>query len=145
MNAEELLGHYRRRGTFEDRLGELSATVSASLSSPKFVENEALFLISLLSFNLGSMLRGELEAQTGNGWDLKRLQTSVLKAGGRVVKTARRLVLDLAHAVVPLWAILLWRIEQWVLPELWEKPQGPQPRPWMPPPRHAHRVAILRH
>jgi hypothetical protein len=49
-NAEELLEHYRQRGTFEDRLGELSQAIAANLSSPTFKENEVTFLLSLLAF-----------------------------------------------------------------------------------------------
>ena len=58
-----VLEHYRRRGTFEDRLGEFNATVHPRLSSPRFAENEALLLLSLLAFNLSSMLRNELEGR----------------------------------------------------------------------------------
>ena len=47
--ASDLLAHYRRRGTFEDRLGELSQAIAPRLSSPLFVENEVHFLLSLLS------------------------------------------------------------------------------------------------
>ena len=54
---EEMLEHYRRRGTFEDRLGELSQAISPRLSSPRFVENEVNFLLSLLSYNLLSILQ----------------------------------------------------------------------------------------
>jgi hypothetical protein len=144
MNSKDLLDHYRRRGTFEDRIGELSQTVSASLSSPRFEENEAIFLLSLLSFNLGSMLRGELESEAPSGCDLRRLQNSVLKAGARVVKSGRRLIVDLALAVLPLWNLLIKRIKRWKLPSKWDKPHGPAKREWVPPPAHAHLNAVLR-
>ena len=144
MNAEELLEHYRRRGTFEDRIGEFGKTTATSLSSPRFEENEASFLLSLLAFNLNSMLRGELEAETGNGWDLGRVQTSVLKAGGRVIKAGRRLVVELAQAVVPLWNLLFNRIRRWALPGRWPAPRGPIAQNWMPPPAHAYLHAVLR-
>lgn len=143
-SAAELLEHYRRRGTFEDRLGEFLATTACSLSSPTFAENEASFLLSLLAFNLNSMLRGEIEAETGNGWDLGRLQDTVLKAGGRVITSGRRLIVDVARAVVPLWNMLLGRIRKWSLPSRWEAPRGPIKRDWMPPPAHAHLHAVLR-
>jgi DDE family transposase len=143
-NAEQLLEHYRRRGTFEDRIGEFVQTTATSLSSPRFEENEASFLLSLLAFNLNSMLRGELEDETGNGWDLGRVQTSVLKAGGRVIKAGRRLVVELAQAVVPLWNLLVARIRRWALPARWAAPRGPIARDWMPPPAHAHLHAVLR-
>ena len=75
----ELLAHYRRRGTFEDRLGELSQAISPRLSSPGFVENEIQLLLSLLSYNLLSILRGELESAPAAGWDVARVQRNVLR------------------------------------------------------------------
>jgi hypothetical protein len=143
-SARQLLDHYRRRGTFEDRIGEFLATTACSLSSPRFEENEASFLFSLLAFNLNSMLRGEIEAESTNGWDLGRFQTSVLKAGGRVIKAGRRLVVEIARAVVPLWNVLLKRIRRWSLPSRWDAPRGATKRDWMPPPAHAFSHAVLR-
>ena len=144
LSGWDLLNHYRHRGTFEDRIGEFSQEVSANLSSPTFQENEVTFLLSLLAFNLGSMLRRELEVSSGNGWHLGRLQRVVLKAGARVVKKSRRLLLDVATAVLPLWKRLITRIERWKLPERWRKPRGPTRRPWVPPPAHAHLCVVLR-
>ncbi len=140
----QLLEHYRRRGTFEDRIGEYLKTTACSLSSPRFEENEANFLLSLLAFNLASVLRGELEADSENGWDLGRVQTSVLKAGGRVIKAGRRLVVDVALAVVPLWNLLLKRIRRWDLPSRWDAPRGAVKRDWRSPPAHAFLHAVLR-
>jgi hypothetical protein len=143
-SATQILEHYRRRGTFEDRIGEFFATTACSLSSPTFAENEASFLLSLLAFNLNSILRGEIEAVSENGWDLGRLQTSVLKAGGRVITTGRRLIVEVSRAVVPLWNMLLGRIRKWSLSLRWEAPRGPAKRDWIPPPAHAHLHAVLR-
>jgi len=139
-SGEELLAHYRRRGTFEDRLGEFNAAIGPSLSSPAFAENEATFLLALLAFNLGGIVRGEMEAASDSGWDLGRVAGSVLKAGGKVVQSGRRLLLDVAAAVAPLWRGLLERIKHW------HKPQArlPRPRPWVAPPAHAHLKAVLR-
>jgi hypothetical protein len=142
-SGEELLAHYRRRGTFEDRFGEFNAAVGPHLSSPHFHENEALLLLSLLAYNLASLLRTELEADQGACWDLKRFQRSVLKAGGRLVKHSRRLFLLLARAVTPFWQSLRECLSRWRLPARWQ-PRGPTTRDWMPPPRHAHRTLVLR-
>jgi len=143
-NADELLHHYRGRGTFEDRIGELSQAISPHLSSPEFDENEVLLLLALLAQNLGSMLRAEMESATGNGWDLGRLQRSVLRTGARVVKGGRRLLIDIASAAVALWTLLLRRIRRWTLASVWPRPRGPTKRPWVPPPRHAHLRLVLR-
>ncbi len=144
MSASELLLHYRQRGTFEDRIGELSQAVSPRLSSPDFRENEVILLLSLLAVDLTSMLRGELERTLGTGWDLTRFQTTVLRVGGRVVKQARRLFVDVVRAVLPIWQHLTRRISHWKLPPGWSPPRGPSKRQWVDPPEHAHRSAVLR-
>ena len=46
-SAEERLEHYRRRGTFEDRLGEFRQWIGPKLSSQEFASNEATLLLSL--------------------------------------------------------------------------------------------------
>jgi hypothetical protein len=144
LDAEGCLAHYRRRGTFEDRLGEFNQAVGAQLSCPEFRENEATFLLSLLAFNLGNMLRNELEDSVGGCWDLGRFRDSVLKAGGRVAKHSRRLIVHLAQAVVGFWQRLLDRIASWRLRPRFPLRRGPTPKAWRPPPRHAHLVEVLR-
>jgi len=143
LGGEAALAHYRNRGTFEDRLGEFNATVGPRLSSPRFEENEATLLLALLAFNLASLLRGELEDGTGGCWDLGRFQRSVLKAGARVVKNSRRLLVDLAEAVAPLWESVLNRLRRWELPARLRN-RGPACRIWIPPPPHAFVREVLR-
>jgi hypothetical protein len=140
--GEQVLERYRQRGTFEDRLGEFRAAIGTKLSSPTFRENEALLLLSLLAFNLASTLREELEAP-GACWDLRRFQTTVLKAGGRVVKGSRRVILHVARAVVPFWQRLGRAIAAWIVPARFRS-TGPGRRPLTAPPRHAHLHIVLR-
>jgi hypothetical protein len=144
LNGEQCLAHYRRRGTFEDRLGEFNQALGTQLSSPEFRENEATFLLSLLSFNLSNMLRNELEDSLGGCWDLGRFRDTVLKAGGRVTKHARRLIVHLSQSVIGFWQRLIERITAWRLRPRFPLPRGPTPQDWRPPPRHAHLVEVLR-
>jgi hypothetical protein len=144
VSGEASLAHYRRRGTFEDRLGEFNAAVGPRLSSPEFEENEATLLLALLAFNLASLLRGELEDHLGGCWDLGRFQRSVLKAGARVVNGSRQLKVDLAQAVVPLWEHLLNRLRRWMLPARWSTRGVAARRIWVPPPPHAFLREVLR-
>lgn len=137
------LEHYRKRGTFEDRLGEFNATVLPRLSSPGFVENEATLLLSLLAFNLTSMLRCELEDDAGACLDLGRFQRQVLQAGARVTKHSRQLVVDLAKAVTESWERLIKRIAGWRLPKRWPAPLGAGTRDWVAPPAHAFLEEVL--
>jgi len=139
----ELVEHYRKRGTFEDRLGEFNSAIGSGLSAGSFAANEASLLLKLLAFNLVGMLRGELEDASGCGWDLKRVQQTVLNTGARVVEHARRLIVDLARAAGVLWGRLLDRLRRWWRDERWGR-AGPRPRHWVPPPGHAHRSLVLR-
>ncbi len=143
-SSGELLRHYRRRGTFEDRLGELSQSITPRLSSPRFVENEVHFLLALLSHNLLSMVRGELESVAGNGWDVGRVQRTVLRTAVRITKGSRRLAVDVALSAVALWNCLIERIERWQLPPRTTPTRGPRTRHWMPPPSHAFLSAVLK-
>lgn len=144
MSAEDVLDHYRRRGTFEDRLGEFVNAVGRHLSSPDALDNEATFLLSLLAFNLASCLRNELEAAADGAWDLGRFQNYVLKAGGRITKGARRLYIRVARPVIPFWEILFRRISSWRLPDRWPSPRGATGQSWVPPPKHSNLHEVLR-
>jgi hypothetical protein len=137
LDGAAALEHYRQRGTFEDRLGEFQQAIRPRLSHDEFAANEALLRLSLLAFDLASMLRLEYEDAAGSCVDLGRFQRDVLKAGGRVVKQARRLVLRVARAVTPFWRLLVDRLRRWSLPRRLGILTGPQLRAWMPPPRHA--------
>ena len=141
-DAWALVEHYRRRGTFEDRLGEFNAAIGSGLSAGSFEANETALLLKLLAFNLAGMLRGEMEDASGNGWDLSRLQKTVLNAGARVVEHGRRLIVDVAQAAGVLWERLLERVARWWRDPAWGRP--PRPRRWVAPPAHAHLRLVLR-
>jgi len=141
--GERLLAHYRRRGTFEDRLGEFNAAIGVHLSSRGFKENEATFLIALLSYNLSSLCRLELEDTVGGCWDLTRFQLFVLKVGAEITKHSRRLMMRIAESAQPLWSRLIARIRQWSLPES-HRIKAVRRSGFVPPPEHAHLSEVLR-
>jgi hypothetical protein len=87
--------------------------VGNGLSANSFDANEAALLLKLLAFNLAGMIRGELEASTGNGWDLRRVQQTMLKAGARLTKHSRRVFVDVAGAVGALWERVTNRMRRW--------------------------------
>jgi len=139
----QLLEHYRKRGTFEDRLGEFNGCVGNGLSADSFEANEASLLLKLLAFNLVGIVRGELEDSSGNGWDMRRVQQTVLKAGARVTEHGRRIVVDVAKAAGVLWSRVLGRVKQWWRDATWGG-KGPRRRGWVAPPPHAHLELVLR-
>ena len=137
LSGEESLAHYRPRGTFEDRLGEFQQAIGAHLSHADFRENETVLRLAMLAFNLVSTLRIEYEDAAGSCFDLARFQRDVLKAGARITKHSRRLVVHLAKVVEPFWEHLAARLRRWRLPSHFPTPHGPRRRDWMPLPRHA--------
>ncbi len=137
LSAEEALAHYRQRGTFEDRLGEFQQAIGPHLSHPDFHENETVLRLALLAFNLVSALRIEYEDAAGSCFDLTRFQRDVLKAGARITKHARQLIVCVAQVVRPFWEYLVACVRRWKLPSRFPAPRGARMRQWMPPPRHA--------
>ena len=99
--------------------------------------------LSLLSFNLSSICRIELEDAVGGSWDLTRFQLFVLKVGGEIIKHSRRAILRIAESAEPLWTHLIGRIESWRLPDRFVPPTAKR-RKWTPPPSHAHLREVLR-
>ena len=141
-SGRELLAHYRRRGTFEDRLGEFNDAIGVHLSSRNFKENEATMLLALLSFNLTSICRIELKDSVCGCWDLIRFQLFVLKVGAEIIKHSRRLMMRIAESAEPLWSRLTKRMKRWSLP-LTHKIASPIRRGFTPPPQHAHLTEVL--
>jgi len=135
-SGDDLLEHYRERGTFEDRLTEVKNAIRPCLSSSKFEKNEATFLLALLAHNLLGMARGLLEEETGSGWDMARVRDTMLKTGARIVKGSRSLFLAIAQAAVPVWNLFRRALSRLRVPD--PRPTPPRKRRWVPPPAHAH-------
>jgi hypothetical protein len=130
MSREEILEHYRERGTAEGHMGELKDVLAPALSStnrPKshwrgrtpqscadavnaFACNEVRLLIALLAYEVMHVARRAMAAATGTGWSLCRLRERVLRAGARLILSGRRMTLALSSAAAPFWAALWPRI-----------------------------------
>jgi hypothetical protein len=109
MPADALLAHYRRRGTFEDRIGEFNSVIDMNLPHEEFRKNEVLLQFGVFALNILNVIRGELEQDVG-GLDLGRVQKRVMKAGARVVKRSRRLMVLLAETAMGWWETLTERL-----------------------------------
>ena len=139
-SADDLLAHYRKRGMFEDRLGEFNKSIGVHLSSQGFKANEATMLLAMLAFNLNTICRNELEDSVGGGWDMQRFILFVLKVGGELIKHSRRLVLRIAESAEPLWSKLIARLKGWQS----RASTSAKVSGFMPPPDHAHLSEVLR-
>lgn len=131
MNGDALLEHYRQRGKAEGHMGELMDVLAPALPStnrakthlrgetPKtaapavdaFACNEVRLLIAMLAYQTMHVARRAMARATGSAWSLRRLRERVLRGGGRLVISARRMTLILAEAVAPFWAVLWPQIQ----------------------------------
>jgi len=111
MPADALLAHYRRRGTFEDRIGEFNSVIDMNLPHEEFRKNEVLLQFGVFALNILNVIRGELEQDVG-GLDLGRVQNRVMKAGAWVMKRSRRLTVLLAATAMGWWDILMERLSK---------------------------------
>ena len=132
MPGASLLEMYRQRGTAEGHMGELMSVLDPALSSsprPKshyrgrtpvqrfpsgdsFAQNEVLLLLNVLAYSAAHATRLVVEASTGEGWSLKRVQERVLRVAARVLVHGRRAVLVIAEATARLWEKLWAQLER---------------------------------
>ncbi len=68
-------------------------------------------LIAVLAYQTMHVTRRAMARATGAAWSLRRLRERVLRGGGRLVISARRMTLILAEAVAPFWAVLWPQIQ----------------------------------
>ena len=147
LDADETLGFYRQRGTFENRLGEWNAVVGANLSSMRLAENDATLQLACLAFNFANLLRGELEAASdprpnppanqAEGMGLRRFQEVFLNIAGALERRGRQLVFRLANGLGAWWLALWNRFEKWVPSPRFTMPSPVYAREWVPPPSHS--------
>jgi hypothetical protein len=134
MPAEQLLVHYRQRGTAEGHFGELMDVLAPALSSTPRTKrryrgnalpglhtgidaaarNEAILLLHLLAYEVMHAGRRAMELATHTGWSLRRFREQVLRAGARFLLHARRVTLVLSQAAARHWTTLWPRFERFV-------------------------------
>ena len=128
-SGARLLGLYRMRGKAEGHMGELMDVLAPALSSvrrPKShyrgrrlgadsrpeetgvrAQNESLFLLNLLAYEVPHAGRCLMEQATVRGWSLRRLRERVLRVASRVVRHWRRLTFVIAQHAAADW-LRLW-------------------------------------
>jgi len=125
-SGEQLLALYRKRGKAEAHFGELMDVLNPALSaSPRpwhhadtyepeltpagvYRNNETLFLLHLLAYQVLHAGRAMMEQATGQGWSLRRFRERLLRVAARVVHTSRRLTFVIAWSAADDWQ-RLWR------------------------------------
>ena len=90
---------YNQRGTAEQWIKEgKAATHWTRLSCHRFRANEVRFLLAVIAYNLGNLLRRLVLPVAIQSWSLTSLQQRLFKTGGRLIRHARYFVLQLAES-----------------------------------------------
>ena len=130
MPAEDLLEHYRQRGTAEAHMGELMDVLAPALSSaprPKrhyrgklpvvrtvsvdsFAHNQVRLLLNALAYNLVHSTRALLADSTGESWSLLRVRQRVLKVPARLLLHSRRVILVIGQQAAGYWRALWYTL-----------------------------------
>ena len=123
--ADKLLTLYRKRGKAEAHMGELMDVLDPALSSARRSKkddpvaqastdtgvrpnNETLFLLNLLAYEILHMGRTLMEKATREGWSLRRFRERILRVASRVICHGRRLTFVIAQSAADDWQ-KLWR------------------------------------
>jgi hypothetical protein len=121
--AEELLDHYRQRGTAEGVFGELMDSIAPALSSnsrpkshyrgisvPKsertnlsYFVNEVRLILAAHAYNLAHVVRTTIVKMTGEGLRIKSVRDRYLRIASRFTIHARRIIVILANTVSKRW------------------------------------------
>jgi Transposase DDE domain group 1 len=126
MTGDELLEHYRERGSAENHMGELMDVFDPALSSSprtrqtyrgqridtpsapcdSFAHNETILLLNALAYNVAHVARTMTAHSTSVGWSLRRFQERILRVAARVLIHGRRVVLVIGQSSAALWQAL---------------------------------------
>ena len=95
-----IVGLYNGRSTAEQWEKEDKYAMNwTSLSSHKFVTNQVRLWLLMLAYNLGNFARMLALPERMKRWSLTSIQTRLIKAGGSLVRHARRLLFQLAEVI----------------------------------------------
>jgi hypothetical protein len=104
---------YHGRGIAEPWMKEgKDALKWTRLSCHRCVANQVRLQRFILAYNLGNFLRRLTRPKVVKAWSLQSVQLKLIKAGARLVRHARRLLLQMAEVAVPrdVWMAILERI-----------------------------------
>ena len=91
-----------------------TATHWTRLSCHRFRANEVRWLLGVVAYNLGNLLRRLVLPPAIQSWSLTSLQQRLFKTGGRLIRHARYFTLQLAESCLTrsLFDQILGRIER---------------------------------
>ena len=97
ISAKKVFETYNQRGTMENYIKEAkNSFFFDKTDSPRFIENEARMMISLLAYNLVNFLRTLCFEPKSKGLQVDTIRFRLFKVAGKLVSTARQMYLKLS-------------------------------------------------
>ena len=101
ISAKRVFETYNKRGTMENFIKEAkNSFFFDKTDSPRFIENEARMMISLLAYNLVNFLRTLCFDPKSKGLQVDTIRLRLFKVAGKLVSTARQMYLKLSSSHV---------------------------------------------
>ena len=92
---------YNGRGTAEQWIKEGKYALHwTRLSCHRFVANAVRLQLFVLAYNLGNFLRRLALPRNVGDWSLRSLQVKLIKTGARMMRRARRIIVQMAEVAV---------------------------------------------
>ena len=97
ISAKRVFETYNKRGTMENYIKKAkNSFFFDKTDSPRFIENEARMMISLLAYNLVNFLRTLCFEPKSKGLQVDTIRFRLFKVAGKLVSTARQMYLKLS-------------------------------------------------
>jgi hypothetical protein len=101
--GQAVVRFYNKRGTAEQWIKEGTQAVKMTrLSCHRFRSNQVWLALSLLAYNLGNLWRRLALPDNIENWSLPSLQQRLVKTGGRLVKHANTIIVNVSVVVLRL-------------------------------------------
>lgn len=97
VSSQDVFDLYAKRGTMENYIKEAKhGFFFDKTDSPRFVENHARMMFSVLAYNIVNILRTLCFTGKWRGFQIQTIRLRLFKVAGKLVRTGRRLYLKLS-------------------------------------------------
>ena len=101
ISSERVFEIYKKRGTMENYIKEAkNSFYFDKTDSPRFIENHARMMISVLAYNIVNFLKTCCFDKKWKGLQVNTIRLRLLKIAGKLVSTARQMYLKLSSSHV---------------------------------------------
>lgn len=101
ISPERVFETYNKRGTMENYIKEAkNSFYFDKTDSPRFIENHARMMISVLAYNIINFLRTACFDKKWKGLQINTIRLRLFKVAGKLVNTARQVYLKLSSSHV---------------------------------------------